>query len=293
MQAGLLPYNPNFTAHTPSTSLIDFVWHQDAVPALFTYHAGDTLVPGAQIIRTRLEKPANYSSSVFTKHELKPLRSIGDISSYGVHGWISAVFLICFAVIAIARKNYSKRFQQVFKAFFANRFFSQFSREGGIFNELMAVMLFVNFLLGLSIFIYRIYMTYSGVIEQGWHSFLIFAVIFIGTSLFFLLKMLMVSVSGFIFNCKREALDYRINIFIFGQITGIVILPLVLLAAFMPYKFIVVTGIVIISLLFIYSLFRAMSYTIYSTKISAYYLFLYLCTLEFLPLVMLSKIFIV
>ncbi|MFA4852523.1 MAG: DUF4271 domain-containing protein, partial [Bacteroidales bacterium] len=118
-----------------------------------------------------------------------------------------------------------------------------------------------------------------------------FIKILAGVLLFYLFKMWLFNFSGFIFKTKKETSDYILNIYVFGQIAGVVLLPVIVLMSYLHSETIIYAGGILLVLLYVYSLFRGVVCVTYGVKISVYYLFLYLCTLEILPLFILAKIF--
>lgn len=107
----------------------------------------------------------------------------------------------------------------------------------------------------------------------------------------FLARVVLLNLAGFLFNRTRIFREYLYNSFIFNKLMGIVILPLLL---FLVYT----TGIIrevfqwatIITVSAIYMM-RIMRGFIFSFKkdVSIFYMFLYLCALEIVPLAILFR----
>jgi hypothetical protein len=180
--------------------------------------------------------------------------------------------------------------QQIFKAFFAGRLFSQLSREGGILGERVSLFLFSSYLLGLTLFFYKIYEFYCIIPSSFFSSFFLYLDILGGVIIFYIFKLGLFNIIGFIFKAKRDISDYVLNVYILGQISGIVLLPVIVFITYMPTKYVIYAGLVSLILLYLYSMFRGVTMAASKVKISVYYLFLYLCTLEILPLFLIAKV---
>jgi hypothetical protein len=100
---------------------------------------------------------------------------------------------------------------------------------------------------------------------------------------------------GFIFQNEKEAGEYATTLFLFCNILGIFLLPVVIGVAFVkqvpPVTFIYF-GMFIYALFIVIRLLRGIIIGVNSIRVSKFYLFLYLCTLEILPFVIMSKLFI-
>ena len=104
------------------------------------------------------------------------------------------------------------------------------------------------------------------------------------------------SISGFVFQMQKEVSDYVVTLFLFCNTLGLFMMPIVICLAFArkvnPRLFIVAGGIILATFLCA-RLVRGLIIGINSVRVSRFYLFLYLCTLEILPLVVLLKLFLI
>ena len=134
------------------------------------------------------------------------------------------------------------------------------------------------------------YYYYTDISEK--EGLLLFSKIVVGVFLFHTIKMFLFKVAGWIFRSAQATSDYVLNFYIFGQISGMVILPIVIFVCYMNNLTIMYLGIVLFAILYLYHLLRGLTITLMNAKISLYYIILYLCTLEILPLVILGIFFI-
>ncbi|MDO4190575.1 MAG: DUF4271 domain-containing protein [Bacteroidales bacterium] len=125
----------------------------------------------------------------------------------------------------------------------------------------------------------------------GWHELAVFGAIAGGVALALWLKGGVMSLIGYIFHIETAMYDYRKFVFsllmLLGQVClivcfGQIFLPITM---FYPLKIVVVCACVIAQCMSIYKAFQFF----YIRFLSCYYLFLYFCTLNFIPLMVLKK----
>jgi hypothetical protein len=282
-------YNPNFICKDSVSWFREFICLQDQVPSSLTGISDDSLFIKNRILPAKIVRPKTYEKSLFSQHQLQPSGKVSVEKSKMNPAWVSGVILICFFLFAIAQYSYFRRMQQLFKAFFANRLFIQLSRDGGLYRERISIFLFSSFIIAMSLFIFTIYDFYYTLPDSTGAEILLFVKIFIGVLLFYLLKMGLFNLSGIIFKSVKEASDYVLNIFIFGQIAGVALLPVIVLVAYIHSETMIYAGVAMLTSLYLYRIFRGLVISGSNAKISVYYLFLYLCTLEILPLILILK----
>ena len=285
-------YNPNFLCKDSVSWFRKYISFQDQVPSGFIGINDDSLFLKNRIIPLKIDRPKSYEQSIFTMHQMQPIGHKSIEKNTMNPAWISGIILLCFFLFAIGQYSYFRRMQQIFKAFFANRLFNQLSRDGGLYREQISIFLFSSFILGLSLFIFNIYHFYFSHPSSFTTDILFFIKIFFAVLAFYLLKMGLFNFTGILFKATKEASDYTLNIFIFGQIAGVILLPVIVLVTYMHSELVIYAGLSLLASLYFYRLFRGIIITSSNAKISVYYLFLYLCTLEILPLILISKAFI-
>ena len=283
-------YNPALCCNDSASWFKQFISLQDEVsPGVFVKKE-DSVFLKNRIIQVKPEKHEFVKQSFFTSHLLRPTGFNIKEREIINPGWIHIMIFICFLLFATAQYGYFRRMQQIFKAYFVNRLFNQLSRDGGLLSERVSIFLFISFVLSFSLFIFKIYDFYYDVPSSVIYSFILYTKIVAGVLLFYFLKMLLYKSCGYIFKSAKETSDYILTIYIYGQVVGVILLPIIVVATYINNVFIIYIGLTVIALLYIYRLFRGITITISNVKISAYYIFLYLCTLEILPLLLLTKV---
>lgn len=109
----------------------------------------------------------------------------------------------------------------------------------------------------------------------------------------FIVKYIIIKIVGYLFKMQEPFNEYLHNIFIYNKLFGVVILPVILAYPYIDSdisEFLLVGSGIFYGILFILQIFRGILIAI-KNKLSIFYIILYLCTLEFLPLVVLYKLY--
>ena len=207
--------------------------------------------------------------------------------------WISSLLIIIFILFVWLKIVYGKKFKQILNAFIANRAVSQLLREEQALSNRVSVFLTVIFVLVGSLFMYQIDLFY------GWHllaslGYIYYLKLCLLITVVYFIKVQTVKLLGFIFKTHNQASEYIFNIFLFNKMAGLFLLPIVICLAFMKVispVFFIYAGVALLALLFLYRCARGLIIAFSNSKISKFYLFVYLCTLEILPLIVLMKAF--
>ena len=208
---------------------------------------------------------------------------------FAVAGILFFAFLLFVWLYALNRK----RLNQVIKAFYINRYANQLAREEISIGNRVAIFLSTLFILTFALFIDQI-LNYYGFFK-GNNQFILFikiAIIIVGV---YAVKIMCVRICGFIFQNQKEVNDYVVTISLFCNILGLFMLPIVVGLAFIkeiPAELFINGGYVVFASLLCIRLLRGLTIGFHNNRISKFYLFLYLCTLEILPFVIMVKLFI-
>ncbi len=230
-----------------------------------------------------------HSTSVFVPHNLKPVHQ-GPLAINRQSGdWATLVFIVCLLVVAWIQTFYPKRLIQIFRAVAQPHFLNQLEREGNLFKERIRLGLSFIYYCIASIFIFLLVNEFGG-IPSGMSNFGFTAAVFAGLFIFESVKSLLVYFTGMVFGTTESARQYQLNTMIFNQITGITLLPVIITAFYWNNIYIIYTGIAIVSLLLLYRTFRGILTGMTNNNYNLFYLFLYLCTLEILPLFILFRV---
>jgi hypothetical protein len=209
--------------------------------------------------------------------------------------WILFILLIGFLLYAWTHFFSSKRLKQLFNAPFTNRALNQLTRDGDIFKERISIPLIIIFLLSISLFIFNIGHYLINFKSLDLYNLIFFTKILGVISLLLLIKSFITRFIGNLFKNSVATSAYLLNSLIFNIITGLILLPVNVFLAFSNPVFSRVLIILSLIMLLIFNVIRFGRYIIIGvsySKFSKFYLFLYLCTLEILPILILIKIYI-
>ncbi|MFH0865100.1 MAG: DUF4271 domain-containing protein [Bacteroidota bacterium] len=284
-----LSTNPASVPNNSMSWFRNFLLIQDEVPAGINGIIDNQPFSKSRIVQVKMEKPESFEKSLFASHQLKA--SSPEAKERGMMNpeWIAPVILFCFVLLATARYGWHKRMIQIFKAFFVGRLFVQLAREGGLFNERVTLFLFSSYIISFTLFLFQIINFYIGTPSSSTSSLIFFLQLLAGVSLFYIFKIALFRFSGYVFKSVKEISNYVLTIFVFGQIAGILILPFLVLLTYTKNEINIAAGSILFSMLYVYRFFRGAVTVTSSSKISTYYIFLYLCTLEILPLLIIAK----
>ena len=157
----------------------------------------------------------------------------------------------------------------------------------------VTIFLSALFVTTFALFIYQV-SSYYGYFTTG-HQLVFFIKVVVVIIAAYALKIISVRIFGSVFQNQKEANEYAMTIFLFCNALGLFMLPVVVGVAFVrqisPECFIYL-GYTIFGSFLCIRLLRGMIIGFNSIRISKFYLFLYLCTLEILPFVIMVKLFI-
>ncbi len=204
--------------------------------------------------------------------------------------WLTILLILILVLFATVRNSYAKYLDNLFQSLVNySTSFRMFEERNYSFLS-GAFRLEVYFYLTFSIFLFQIIKYFN--VGLPYKNFGLYLFCLGLVLLYFILKKLAYKMVGFITEGIGETSEYLFNMDNVNRITGMALFPFVLLIAFFPFSNIFVPVFLgIISVAAMYFLLLQRGFIILLKKqFSIFYLFLYFCTLEFLPLVLLYKI---
>jgi hypothetical protein len=247
----------------------------------------DTTPEGQTIIHK--DKPE--IRSFYTGHLLKADKiQLHSINLYQPD-WILALLIVCFSLQAWVQFVYRKRFRQLVLAPYSKRFLNQLVRDGNLFNERLSLALGIIYFIGISLMIYEVNdLLLGGVIPPSLKDFSFYLMIILSVLLYWIIKVMGIRLLGIVFKTESITRMYLLNVLVINVITGMVVIPLLVLVIYMKSAFILYITLIIIILSLLFLFVRGFLIGLSLTKFSYLFLFVYLCTLEILPLIILIKI---
>ncbi len=204
--------------------------------------------------------------------------------------WVLGILILSLAILASVRIVFSTYLKQLFNATVNYSTAVRLFRER-TFNLLHAAFrLDLLFLLVFSLFAYLVLQSFGITLFK--YKIVVYLICLAGVILLYSIKRFAYWFIGQITESQPETSEFLFNVNIYSRVLGIVLFPLTLILAFMPMKqeipLLAVCGFLILSV-YILTLLRGAKILL-KKQFSISYLILYLCTLEFLPLLLIYKI---
>tara|TARA_Y100000589_G_C27000407_1_gene566485 strand:- start:185 stop:826 length:642 start_codon:yes stop_codon:yes gene_type:complete len=196
------------------------------------------------------------------------------------------LFTISFFLIAILKSFYWKYLKLLFLGVFAQRYANQYLREENAFTERVNVLSFIIVIINFSIFVFKL---------NNYYTFYEFLKVCFILLIYFVIKASIIKLLGKIFMLKDLIQPAIFFTLLFDRVFGILILPILILMTFSAiYINHLLTPMIVVIFLF-FLLLKIVS--IWKTGTNSFgfspiYLFLYLCTVEIIPVAIMIKVLI-
>lgn len=206
----------------------------------------------------------------------------GDISFYCLLGILLFTGLI--------RTIFPKYFHQIFQFILQPRVRKNNLRDGNIVDNIMpSILLNILFVITFSLFIVQLAIS-DFTITEGWKYWTYCA---LAIAIIYIIKYNIIKFSGWIFSAQPAASIYNYVVFSINKILGVVLIPIIILAAYSSISFVStmysVASVIIIGLL-AYRYLASFILLRGNLKVSVFHFFIYLCAIEILPLLVTYKI---
>ncbi|MBR4155166.1 MAG: DUF4271 domain-containing protein [Bacteroidales bacterium] len=208
--------------------------------------------------------------------------------SYISPGWNFVILFLAMIIVVLNKFLFPQRFASIMAMSFQNAGSDRIIRENPPFFNIISMSSVVAFVMTLSIFVQKFYVIYGGN-----------DILYDNMSFFF--DVVMVVAAVFIFNYlltlfyswlfKADALlHFHVNLHISTMTTtNVILIPLMLILFFYPYRFLCVVIIAILLILFSIRFIKLLIEVRMLSKLNFVNIFLYLCTVEILPVLIIFK----
>lgn len=206
--------------------------------------------------------------------------------------WIIYVFLFITLIYVVIRNAYSKTLSVVFQAYWNDRAISQFTRDDNFFKLRNTVLYFILFATVYGLLIKVFLNSLDVQLRSSAYDEYVFITLFVMA--FYAAKFLLMKLSGYVFSIQKLMSGYLSVISISNFIYAIFLIPMLILHYYLADNYAVwVFYLIMISFCFntVYKYLRTANFIINNFQFPKFYLFLYLCTLEIMPLLIIYKVF--
>ena len=200
--------------------------------------------------------------------------------------WLTIILVIVLLLFATVRNSFSKYLANLFKSIFNYQVSFRMFREKNNASLQASFRLEVYFYIVFAIFLFQCFNYYQFI--QELNNFMRFTLSLGGVIGYFLLKKMVYSFLDNLIKKRTETNEYLFNMDNFNRVLGLVLFPIVSLIAFYPFNNInipIISGLFLMAVFYIFLLQRGIL-ILMKKQFSIFYLFLYLCTLEILPLLL-------
>jgi len=221
---------------------------------------------------------------------VKPYGIVGKDLVVPNQDWILGVILVMWMIFASVRVGFQKYLGQLFVSLFSFSAATRLYQERGYKTMYGALRLDLIFHLVLPLSVFQVASFYK-VDLPGYPSILFFLAILLIINGYLFIKILLFQLGGSIVMLKTQTEESVFNIRLYYKALGLLLLPVVTVHSILDeVNFItiwVMAGLILI--MYILSVIRSI-YLGIRKDVSIFYLILYLCTLEILPLLLIFKL---
>jgi hypothetical protein len=220
----------------------------------------------------------------------KPYGFVGKPIKKVEQDWMFFLILIGWTIVAALKFGYAKYIVQVFQSAFNYSMSSRLYREQGYSNNFGLFRLNLIFYLFLPFSVYLIARD-NGVLSPGFSGIEYYLIVFLVANAYFLVKIFLYKILGSVFSQREKTGELVFNMMLYHNVLGMILLPVAtthsVVPAFGPISLYLVPGLIV--LFYLMSVTRSIYFAI-REGISIFYLILYLCALEILPILLVLKL---
>lgn len=210
------------------------------------------------------------------------------IRNITTQNWITLLLVGCLILLAIAKSFYAQQYIDILKLAGADRFLNTRAKGSYFFQPLPLVLLWVQFVAS-ALIIYHLYCFWKAIAPANY--ILIYLYIFIGYSVFEVLKIILERLVGYLLNVEVQMRAYFYKKITIKNWIGLFLLSGCFFLVFGPSSKASVIQIIIgfaLLFYFIYNIWLLSSYSKLVLRFPFYFI-LYFCTLEIAPYFILYK----
>lgn len=230
------------------------------------------------------------TTSIFVKHQLQNQNDLNLINKFeSASSWLFIYLLITLLITSLISQFYRKRFSIVLNAPWQNRYYNQINNESKLFDNPLNFMLFILYAANLAFFIVMAILNFRNDILQNWNIFGVFSIFTLLIMGYTFIKTLAAKFTSILFKQSEFSTIYGAQLHLSQNNVGVYLLPFLWILMYhpIPYSYRLIAFLLIA--FGVFRLIKTLLSITYSTRLSMYQIFLYLCTVEILPLIVVIK----
>lgn len=204
--------------------------------------------------------------------------------------WALIVGFISIFLLLVLKTYYQKFMSQVMNTLVNFQLAEKILREKNIVVRRAFFLLNLNYIIVFSLFLLLIIRMFDFHINDNY--FLSYIIVTGSLLLILLTRLILLYLTGIVFNSLPIVSEYIHNIYLINKNLGIILLPLIFTALYTSAnisKIALIMGLIIVCIATLFKYIRGLQIII-KNDVLKFYSFLYLCTLELLPIVVSWKI---
>lgn len=232
----------------------------------------------------------------FTEQDIKDKVTQREIkiaeTTANTNDWITWVLIGLFLLIGWSRLFFKKYFSLLFKSLFFLSYAEEIYHDKNPLTTRVSMALNINYFIILGIFSYQLYVFYGNEfidIQNTMLISLLFSAFFIA---WYIWNAIFSGLVGSLFEVSETYNKYLYNYNLHRKVIGIIIFPLAIIIQFIAPEFrepFFKAGIILFGILYFTHIIRGLQIFV-KDNVSIFHLILYLCALEFLPLIVLFDV---
>jgi hypothetical protein len=254
---------------------------RDSLVAIEGIAYDSVILPKPLFLETR-----SYSSPGFRENLYST-----NLTKDSIPDWYFIAILLVISGIAWARIGFGKFLNLVWISAYSYQIATKVYNEQSVVQKRFSLSLDLLYLINASLFLFLLNRYFAPVIFKTNDVVFVFQA-FSGLSFLVLLRILVMRLTAYIFERSELFLGFLYHFFIFNKVLGMLLIPFLLA---IPYtkgdvqEMLIYAGVSIVIMVYIFRLVRASVYVL-KNVILLFYLILYLCILEILPLLVVFKL---
>lgn len=240
-----------------------------------------------------VENKSIVGPGIFKNHSLKPINPNARPINDTISDWLTISLVVMVVFFTWFRLFYYKIFKQLITSYFNMTASNQIVRdESYLLQRASLVISIISYLLG-GLFLYQISVLYDWQIywlQKGLVRFVLFSLLI---AISYSVKMILLRVLSVVFNQEKAAGAYIFNLFLMIMMAGLILFPANVFLAYSNTSvkhWAAIASTILLALMFLFRITRAVRIWFAIPQFSFFYLFLYLCTFEVAPLLVVWKL---
>ncbi len=208
----------------------------------------------------------------------------------GTPDWIVGLSILVLILLATVKLFFNNYFRQLFRSAFNFSSASRMFREKSLSLTHASFRIDIIFFLVFSLFLFQVGQAFQ--IDFHLSEIIEYLILLGGVLVFFTVKKFLYFLQGSLSKSIPETSEFLFNMNNYNRVLGLLLFPVCMVIAFTPLAEtdpVILTGFVLIGMIYILLILRGIK-ILMRKHFSIFYLILYLCTLEILPLLFIYKL---